>query len=431
MRVRTRPFYSQLISSNYVAAKLQIVNAIKSVDFVCTTADCWSKRRRSYLGVTAHWLKTDLDRVSVCLGITRIVGQHTYDVLAKRLEAVHHSFGLTRANLTETITDSGSNFIKAFQVFDLKDVKSNRLGFLFTDLLHAWIKNFHFSRAGLHKCPPRKRPKTTKQKTAEEILCQLEEESDQCDSESSGNSNNTSSNEETDSECDNSHSDSDYRLDVAQRRVDTVKDDSNEYAALKSGEDDVDSSMNVTFVDLTDLLNRSTGSHGIYSLPTHRRCAAHFMNLIATADLKKIKDLVFVTLYNSTFHKLRRIWNMQSHSTKASDYISQKLGRLFIVPNTTRYRSLLFYLLKELSCGFVILYGCITYCRWNSFFNALYQVKTFLNSKEPARLHSVFRHLGVELLTTTEEDFIKEYAKIMVHLSDALDLLQGDWHFIL
>ena len=69
------------------------------------------------MGVTCHWLESEsLLRKSACLTVRRIFGSHTYDVLAKTLSAVHKEFQISR-KVVVTITDSGSNFLKAFRVF--------------------------------------------------------------------------------------------------------------------------------------------------------------------------------------------------------------------------------------------------------------------------------------------------------------------------
>lgn len=45
--------------------KIKMIKAIKSVDYITTTTDCWSARRCSFMGVKAHWLDPErLKRVS-------------------------------------------------------------------------------------------------------------------------------------------------------------------------------------------------------------------------------------------------------------------------------------------------------------------------------------------------------------------------------
>ena len=44
----------------------------------------------------------------------RLIGSHTYDVLAKALDAVHCDFGIEE-KVIKTTTDNGSNFVKAFK----------------------------------------------------------------------------------------------------------------------------------------------------------------------------------------------------------------------------------------------------------------------------------------------------------------------------
>lgn len=89
---------------------------LESASWVCTTADAWTSRRRSFVGVTVHWLTPDLVRKSGCLAVRRVIGTSNYEVLAKLLESVNAEFGIIN-KLTAKITDNGSNFVKAFRVF--------------------------------------------------------------------------------------------------------------------------------------------------------------------------------------------------------------------------------------------------------------------------------------------------------------------------
>ena len=71
--------------------------------------------------MTSHWINPiTLMCCKAALCCTRLVGRHTYDVLAAKIEHVHSSYGLTR-KVTATVTDNGSNFVKAFTTFSMTD----------------------------------------------------------------------------------------------------------------------------------------------------------------------------------------------------------------------------------------------------------------------------------------------------------------------
>ena len=35
---------------------MKIKKGFSSIDYVATTTDCWTARRRSFIGLTAHWI---------------------------------------------------------------------------------------------------------------------------------------------------------------------------------------------------------------------------------------------------------------------------------------------------------------------------------------------------------------------------------------
>ncbi|XP_036974894.1 uncharacterized protein LOC119030967 [Acanthopagrus latus] len=91
--------------------KTAVTEAMRGVEYIATTTDCWSVRRRSVIGVTAHWIDADtLKRCSVALACKQLRGSHTFELLANA------KFGI-RGKIVRTTTDNGSNFVKAFQVF--------------------------------------------------------------------------------------------------------------------------------------------------------------------------------------------------------------------------------------------------------------------------------------------------------------------------
>jgi hypothetical protein len=58
----------------------------------------------------------------------------------------------------------------------------------------------------------------------------------------------------------------------------------------------------------------------IYSLPPHRKCACHLLNLIASVDCETaLKRDAYSSLNRSTFAKLQTLFNKQSRSTLASE----------------------------------------------------------------------------------------------------------------
>ena len=97
--------------------KSALTGRFAKIEHFCTTADAWKARSKTYLGVTAHYIcPSTLKRESLCLAISRMIGFITYDVIGKKLDSIHSEFGIEN-KVTVTVTDSGSNFLKAFAVF--------------------------------------------------------------------------------------------------------------------------------------------------------------------------------------------------------------------------------------------------------------------------------------------------------------------------
>lgn len=119
-----RQTLTKRVVAKYQEGKDKLAAHLPSLKAVCTTADCWSSRGKSHIGVTCHWVDPiTLKRTSICLAIRRILGRHTYDAIGKILEAINTEFGIDE-NTMLTITDSGSNFLKAFRVFGASDIET-------------------------------------------------------------------------------------------------------------------------------------------------------------------------------------------------------------------------------------------------------------------------------------------------------------------
>jgi hypothetical protein len=114
--VKKRTFFSERLQIEYSNTKTSLILALESALHVSTTADAWTARRRSFIGMTVHLLGPDMLRHSACLAVRRLIGSHTFDVIAKTIESIHKEFGI-HSKVNCTITDNGSNFLKAFNVF--------------------------------------------------------------------------------------------------------------------------------------------------------------------------------------------------------------------------------------------------------------------------------------------------------------------------
>lgn len=81
----------------------------------------WSSKKRSFLGVTAHWINVNsLKRQSAVLACRRFQGTHNFDRIAEMLCDIHSEFDLDSSKVLATVTDNASNFAKAFRLFGVK-----------------------------------------------------------------------------------------------------------------------------------------------------------------------------------------------------------------------------------------------------------------------------------------------------------------------
>lgn len=283
----------------------------------------WSSRRRSYIGMTAHWLSDDLNRRSACLAIRRVTGSHTYDVIANAINDVHTEFKIAKKVII-TITDNGSNFLKAFKVFDSNTLEESPDPENVTELIFTEEEDETFLYIDIGEII-----------LSHEVMC--------------------------------------YE----------------EVASTADGEEDSDIGEDIN-IDVQRKIN--------IKLPPHMRCPCHLLNLIATADVHKITNVIFKKLKKRVDSKFQIIWNKQARSSLSSDFIKEKLDVLFVLHNATR---------------------------WNSYYDAINCIHHLIETKNN-ELWEVFQHFKVQPLTKQEEDFVAEFVRIMEPFTQALDVLQNE-----
>jgi len=75
--------------------------------------------------MTIHWINpTTLQCYKAAILCSRLIGCNTYNVLASRIESIHRHFEIC-PKVTATVTDNGSNFVKAFKVFAVDPTPSS------------------------------------------------------------------------------------------------------------------------------------------------------------------------------------------------------------------------------------------------------------------------------------------------------------------
>lgn len=291
LKLRCRKTYHKAMQSQFQEMKDKLMESLAAAKYVCLTADHWSGHRKGYLGATAHWVDIqDRSRKQACIALRRIVGRCTYDVLAALIEGIVAEYKIT-GKVTHCVTDSGSNFVKAFAEFGEQN---------------------------------------------EDVPIPIEDNIIQ---------------------------------EAAQMQAEGIAE---------------------LLVD--DGLSE-------YTLPPHFKCAAHRFNLIATKNTALDRaNPPYKRVYRSLMGKLQAMWNKQSQSVVASDKIRTALGKLFVVPNSTR---------------------------WNSTYDAMRRVEEFYKEQK-VELSDLAVSLNVRPVTEVEAAFLQEFLAVMKPLAQGLDLIQGD-----
>lgn len=109
------------LDSMYIVTKKAVNDVLSEIVYVCTTADIWSGKTRSFLGVTVHWIDNNLNRRSAALACRRFRNSHTADNIAELLSQIHTEYNIDHTRICATVTDNGSNFVKAFKEYGVKE----------------------------------------------------------------------------------------------------------------------------------------------------------------------------------------------------------------------------------------------------------------------------------------------------------------------
>ena len=117
----TRKTLAKCINTQFYNQMDHVKERLKNVQYASTTADIWTNKKRSFMGMTCHTIDPDtFERKSYPIGCERFKGSHTFDKCAEKIVNIHERYDLGPEKITRVLTDNGSNLVKAFKHFGVK-----------------------------------------------------------------------------------------------------------------------------------------------------------------------------------------------------------------------------------------------------------------------------------------------------------------------
>lgn len=105
------------VDALYKDAKEKFIQELASVRWVSCMADMWSSHKRSYLGLTVHYIcPRTLRMKSSVIACRRFRGSHTGRDIGIKLAAILKEFNIS-SKVQNITTDNVANFAKAFTLF--------------------------------------------------------------------------------------------------------------------------------------------------------------------------------------------------------------------------------------------------------------------------------------------------------------------------
>lgn len=106
---------NKCLEEQYERMLIEIRRKLATTRYVCTTADMWTSRCKSYLGVTVHWLNDKCVRESYAIACSRMMGTQDYKTISRIINHAHQRYGLTSENIVCTVTDNAANMVEFFK----------------------------------------------------------------------------------------------------------------------------------------------------------------------------------------------------------------------------------------------------------------------------------------------------------------------------
>lgn len=102
-----------LVRNNKKFLKLTFNN----LNYVCTTVDVWSGTQNYFLGVTAHWIKEDLNRGSAAIAYRTFKHSLSMERIYQIISDIYLEYQLNHSKITASMVDNKNDFSRALEDF--------------------------------------------------------------------------------------------------------------------------------------------------------------------------------------------------------------------------------------------------------------------------------------------------------------------------
>lgn len=367
-----RKFISTL-ATEFKKMKAELKETLQQQKHVCLTADAWSSRAQSYLGVTVHFLNSDFQRESYVLAFKQMFCKQTYKELAEAMANIFTDYNISKSQITNIVTDGGSNFAKMFKIYG----KS----------IDAVVT-------------------TTTRESVSPDLDALENDADPQDDDDHAEAgpSETPTMSDINGEA--------FLNEILQFDNVDPNNHIDEYVRLEEGMEDFAHQANSTSESRGEAVDSYFGSdvnpneESNIEMPPQRRCVSHLLNLTSSDFENIFLPENAKKVYTQTFSKLHTLWTLIHCSSLAKTTCKKVLNVILISPNDTR---------------------------WNAFFDA---VRMCNDSKIKPHLNRLIQQLKSDLQCAsakhlsilTHHDFvvIEQYVKVFEPVAISLDIMQKE-----
>lgn len=112
--IPSRKTITRLLDAKYEVLKQKFINNIQQASSFTLTCDIWTDiSNKSYLGVTIHYLKTEVTLTKGVIGVIPLEQNHTSEYIKDELLSVLQNFKINQSDITAVVTDSASNMVNA------------------------------------------------------------------------------------------------------------------------------------------------------------------------------------------------------------------------------------------------------------------------------------------------------------------------------